>query len=73
MTVAEYKNLQKRYRNILTRGEKGLPKIPPKPKDKCGKVMLLLRIIALSVIYRWPIKAIIFDCYSVGTRRRIRG
>jgi transposase len=26
----EYANLQKRYRNILTRGEKELPAIPPK-------------------------------------------
>ena len=31
-------NLQKRYRNILTRGEKELPAIPPKPKGKRGKM-----------------------------------
>jgi len=31
-------NLQKRYRNILTRGEKELPVIPPKPKGKRGKM-----------------------------------
>lgn len=34
----EYLNLQKRYRNILTRGEKELPEIPPKPSGKRGKV-----------------------------------
>jgi len=34
----EYANLQKRYRNILTRGEKQLPPIPPKPSGKRGKV-----------------------------------
>jgi transposase len=34
----EYMNLQKRYRNILTRGEKELPEIPPKPSGKRGKV-----------------------------------
>jgi hypothetical protein len=34
----EYANLQKRYRNILTRGEKELPFIPPKPNGKRGKV-----------------------------------
>ncbi len=34
----EYKNLQKRYRNILTRGEKELPPIPPKQNGKPGKV-----------------------------------
>jgi transposase-like protein len=32
----EYVNLQKRYRNILTRGEKELPAIPPKPEGKRG-------------------------------------
>jgi transposase len=34
----EYANLQKRYRNILTRGEKELPPIPPKPNGKRGKM-----------------------------------
>lgn len=34
----EYANLQKRYRNILTRGEKELPAIPPKLKGKRGKM-----------------------------------
>ncbi len=34
----EYANLQKRYRNILTRGEKQLPPIPPKPSGKRGKL-----------------------------------
>jgi transposase len=36
--VEEYANLQKRYRNILTRGEKELPAIPPKPNGKRGKM-----------------------------------
>jgi transposase len=31
-------NLQKRYRNILTRGTKELPAIPPKPSGKRGKL-----------------------------------
>jgi len=31
-------NLQKRYRNILTRGEKELPPIPPKPSGKRGRI-----------------------------------
>lgn len=34
----EYANLQKRYRNIITRGEKELPTIPPKPNGKRGKI-----------------------------------
>ena len=34
----EYKNLQKRYRNILTRGEKELPPIPPRQNGKRGSV-----------------------------------
>jgi transposase len=38
LTDREYANLQKRYRNILTRGEKQLPPIPPKPSGKRGKV-----------------------------------
>ena len=38
LTEKEYANLQKRYRNILTRGGKELPKIPPKPKGKRGKM-----------------------------------
>lgn len=38
LTEQEYKNLQKRYRNILTRGEKELPAIPPKQNGKRGKV-----------------------------------
>ncbi|MCF6194352.1 MAG: IS66 family transposase [Kangiellaceae bacterium] len=33
-----YANLQKRYRNIMTRGEKQLPIIPPKPSGKRGKL-----------------------------------
>lgn len=38
LTEKEYKNLQKRYRNLLTRGEKELPPIPPKQNGKRGKV-----------------------------------
>jgi hypothetical protein len=38
LTEQEYGNLQKRYRNILTRGEKELPPIPPKKNGKRGKV-----------------------------------
>ena len=33
-----YANLQKRYRNIMTRGEKQLPPIPPRPTGKRGKL-----------------------------------
>jgi len=36
LSEKEYVNLQKRYRNILTRGEKELPAIPPKPNGKRG-------------------------------------
>ena len=38
LTEQEYKNLQKRYRNIMTRGEKELPPIPPKQNGKRGRV-----------------------------------
>lgn len=38
LTEVEYKNLQKRYRNILTRGDKELPPIPPRQKGKRGTV-----------------------------------
>ncbi len=38
LTDQEYINLQKRYRNILTRGEKELPPIPEKSNGKRGKV-----------------------------------
>ena len=38
LTEQEYKNLQKRYRNILTRGEKELPPIPAKQNGKRGRV-----------------------------------
>jgi len=38
LTKKQYANLQKRYRNILTRGEKALPIIPPKPNGKKGKI-----------------------------------
>jgi hypothetical protein len=38
LTDKEYKNLRKRYRNILTRGEKKLPPIPPKQNGKRGRV-----------------------------------
>lgn len=34
----EYANLQKRYRNIITRGEQELPAIPTKPNGKRGKI-----------------------------------
>ena len=34
----ELANLQKRYRNILTRGEKEFPPIPPKLNGKRGKI-----------------------------------
>ncbi len=36
LSEQEYKNLQKRYRNIPTRGEKELPTIPPKQNGKWG-------------------------------------
>ncbi len=38
LTEKEYANLQKRYRNILTRGARELPEIPPKPKGQRGKM-----------------------------------
>jgi transposase len=38
LSKSGYANLQKRYRNILTRGEKELPEIPPKPNGKHGKM-----------------------------------
>ena len=38
LTAKEYANLQKRYRNILTRGAKELPELPPRPKGKRGKM-----------------------------------
>lgn len=38
LTEREYKNLQKRYRNILTRREKELPPIPAKQNGKRGRV-----------------------------------
>ncbi|PIE59053.1 MAG: hypothetical protein CSA33_00335 [Desulfobulbus propionicus] len=38
LTDKEYAKLQQRYRNILTRGGKELPAIPPKPKGKRGRL-----------------------------------
>ena len=38
LTSAEYANVQKRYRNILTRAEKELPPIPERAKGKRGKI-----------------------------------
>jgi hypothetical protein len=38
LTRNEYKNLQKRYRNILTQGEKELPPIPPRQNGKRGRI-----------------------------------
>jgi transposase len=38
LTPREYDNLQKRYRNILTRGDKELPPIPARQGGKRGRV-----------------------------------
>lgn len=38
LDVIEYANLQKRYRNIITRGEKELPVIPAKSNGKRGRI-----------------------------------
>jgi transposase len=38
LNVREYAKLQKRYRNILTRGEKELPAIPPRQNGKRGRI-----------------------------------
>lgn len=38
LTPSEYEGLQKRYRNILTRGERELPPIPAKQNGKRGRV-----------------------------------
>lgn len=38
LTKTEYRNLQKRYRNILTRGAKELPPIPARQNGKRGRV-----------------------------------
>ena len=38
LTEKAYLNIQKRYRNILTRGEKEMPPVLTKPKGKRGKV-----------------------------------
>lgn len=38
LTRGEYKNLQKRYRTILTRGEKERPPIPPRQNGKRGRI-----------------------------------
>ncbi len=38
LTKKEYKSLQKRYRDILTRGAEELPPIPPRQNGKRGKI-----------------------------------
>ena len=38
LSETEYKNLRKRYRNLLTRGEKELPPIPSRQNGKRGRV-----------------------------------
>ena len=38
LTKTEYRNLQKRYRNILTRGVKELPPIPTRQNGKRGRI-----------------------------------
>lgn len=38
LSEKKYANLQKRYRNIITRGESELPAIPKKPNGKRGKI-----------------------------------
>ena len=38
LSPIEYKKVQKRYRNILTRGEKELPPIPPRQNGKRGRI-----------------------------------
>ena len=38
LSEKEYNNLQKRYRNILTRGAKELPPIPPRQNGKRGRI-----------------------------------
>ena len=38
LTSAEYANLQKRYRNIITRGRNELPPVPDRAKGKRGKL-----------------------------------
>ena len=38
LTRTEYGKLQKHYRNILTRGEKELPPIPPRQNGKRGRI-----------------------------------
>jgi hypothetical protein len=38
LSPTEYKKLQKRYRSILTRGEKELPPIPPRQNGKRGRI-----------------------------------
>jgi transposase len=38
LSRSEYKNLQKRYRNILSRGERELPAIPPRQNGKRGRI-----------------------------------
>jgi transposase len=38
LTRREYQNLQKHYRNLLTRDEKELPPIPPRQNGKRGRV-----------------------------------
>jgi transposase len=38
LTPREYNNLQKRYRNILTRGDKELPPIPTRQNGKRGRI-----------------------------------
>lgn len=43
-TEGEYKNLPKRYRNILTRGEKELPPIPPRQNRRYRAALPYCRI-----------------------------
>src|SRR5579871_3553416 len=38
LSQKQYTNLQKNYRNIITRGESELPAIPEKPNGKRGKM-----------------------------------
>jgi hypothetical protein len=38
LSATDYKNLRKRYRNLLSRGNKELPPIPPRQNAKRGRV-----------------------------------
>lgn len=72
LTAPEYATLQRRYRNILSRGARELPEVPPKPSGQRGKMAKSDAHNLWERLYKYEVAVLLFakDSHVAFTNNR---